>query len=70
MMTSGQEQPFPGEGALLALGLVTTATVYVVASLSPWPQPARALVRSWQATRRFGGAVGGRLSGLLRASAA
>jgi hypothetical protein len=43
---------FRTEGELAGLVLVASATVYVVASLSPWPQPARTLVRSWHAARR------------------
>jgi hypothetical protein len=46
-----------GEGALIASLVSGIAAVYVAVSLSPWPQPARALGRSWRALR--GAAAGG-----------
>jgi hypothetical protein len=36
---------------VFGLALVASATVYVTAALSPWPQPARALERSWRVMR-------------------
>jgi hypothetical protein len=61
---SRQGSGFAAGAEALGLMLVAGATVYVTAALSPWPQPARALGRSW---RRFGRAADAARPVLVRA---